>query len=86
MHIIISWIIINDYNPSILRTVILAIFTEPTSTIKFSINWMKYDHSILLASAVASTTGGEDANAENMMQESTIIDVYHLTSRELCCE
>ena len=73
MHIIISWVIINNYNPSILRTVMLAIFTEPTNTIRFSINCIKYDHNILLASAVVSTTDGEDANAENIMQESTII-------------
>jgi hypothetical protein len=61
------------YSPIISRTTLSAILTAPTSTSMLKINSPIYAQTIVTALALPSTTGGEAANTEKMMQASTMI-------------
>lgn len=56
------------YNPIISLTILSAIFIAPTKTNILKINSPIYFHTCVTAAALVSTTGGVDANNENIIQ------------------
>ena len=61
------------HNPIISLTILSEIFIVPTKTNILNINSPMYFQTCVTAAALESTTGGDDANKLNIIQDNTII-------------